>query len=143
MANTHSWTTESSPVELLTTELNSLANDGSVLAAAVNGSGNTYLNLELLVAAQGSARSSGATIEFYIAPSIDGTNFCDETDPIPKPLTIIGLDAATTARRLVRKNWVIPPGQWKIKVVNKTGQAFAASGSVLRYTLHKMQTEAE
>ncbi|MGE3620741.1 MAG: hypothetical protein AB7L84_09790 [Acidimicrobiia bacterium] len=126
----------------LSTELNSLANNS--LTAASSAIDNTsalelFADLELVVAAQGSARSAGAVVDVYIVPSVDGTNYADLEATCSEPIATFALDAATTARRLAARDIPIPPGLFKLAVRNRTGQSFASSGSTLKYRTHSVQ----
>jgi hypothetical protein len=134
---THTWAAPGS-LTSLTVTLGAVANAGNAVSNAIDNTGGLalYMNLEIIIAAQASARSAGALIEVHIIPSIDGTNYSDETDPCPQFLTAIGMDAATTARRLARTGLLIPPKKFKLKFTNRTGQAFAAEGNSVNYTLH-------
>lgn len=129
---------------ILSTELNSLGS-GSISAAssAIDNTTNLdlFMDLELVLAAQGAARSSGATVSVAIVPSLDGgTNYPDVVDGNNEVVAVFPLDAATTARRQVRRDVAIPPGLFKLYVRNSTGQAFAASGSTIRYRTHSITT---
>lgn len=97
-----------------------------------------FMDLELVLAAQGAARSTGATVEVYMDVSLDGTNYADASETTAELVAVFPLDAATTARRAVRRDIPVPPGLWKLFVRNVTGQAFAASGNTLKYRLHSV-----
>ena len=143
------WEAPASIQTYLTTELNSLADGANKLGAKIDnvadGENEMFLNLELSIAAQASARASDARVEVFILYSIDDTNFDmgdDSTDPRPDALaTVLLLDAATTARYRVAVNLPIAPLDCKILVINETGQAFAASGNTLKYRLHSAETQ--
>ena len=126
---------------LLSTELNSLANGSSVLSGAIDNSAGTYkyLDLHFYIAAQGSARSAGAYVNIEICVSVDGTNYCDATSPIAAPFARFPLDAATTARYATRAIIAIPPRLFKLNLTDSTGQAFASSGNLLKYSLYADQ----
>tara|TARA_Y100000593_G_scaffold16866_1_gene33556 strand:- start:2030 stop:2479 length:450 start_codon:yes stop_codon:yes gene_type:complete len=143
------WEAPASIQTYLTTELNSLADGANKLGAKIDnvadGENEMFLNLELSIAAQASARASDARVEVFILYSLDDTNFDmgdDSTDPRPDALaTVLLLDAATTARYRVAVNLPIAPLDFKILVINETGQAFAASGNTLKYRLHSVETQ--
>lgn len=129
---------------LLTTELNALADDASVLSAAIDntdgaGNGAHWLALELAVAEQAGARDADAHVAVYLLKSLDdGTTF-DYGDASNAPPTTawVGnfvLDAAVTARA---SNIIVPAptGKFKVLVTNVTGQAFAATTNTLKYAL--------
>jgi hypothetical protein len=135
------WNTPETIASYLTTQLNSLANNAfSSSGATIDNLTDLYLyiNLELVLAAQGTARSSGAYVEVWMERTLDGTNYEDRANAAftQALLTAFQLDAATTARRLVLTNVVIPPVPFRLYVRNLTGQAFAASGNTLRYRRH-------
>ena len=125
----------------LTTELNSLANAGRKLGASIDNDANLrrYVAVLLDLAAQGSARSAGAAVWVYVLPS-DGTTFAYGDDSTtPSDAHRVGaflLDAATTARFDVLTGLEAPPGDFKILIVNGTGQAFASSGNTVKYALY-------
>lgn len=130
----------------LSTELNSLANGGNKLGAAFDTTQALNIAVELSVAAQGSARSAGATVYVYLLKSLDaGSNYdygSDSLDPAASCLlTQFLLDAATTARVLTA---IVPlPGDLayaKLLLKNSTGQAFAASGTTLKYCVFGITT---
>jgi hypothetical protein len=125
----------------LTTELNSLANaTTSSASSAIDNTTDLHLfhDLTLTIATQGVARSSGSTVEVYMAPALDGTNYDDVHETTAELVAVFSLDAATTARQATRRDIPVPPGLWKYFVRNRTGQAFAASGNILEYRAHSV-----
>ena len=127
----------------LDTALNSLANNtNSSASSAIDNSTNLDLEMdvELVLAAQGSARSNGAQVYLYIVRSLDGgSNYADVLESMNDPVAVFTLDAATTARREVKTDIRIPPGFFKLYVRNATGQAFAASGNTIKYRTRQVQ----
>lgn len=143
------WAEPSAEVTLLSTEMNTLGNGSrAVMASAHVNSGadqrNMYGDFELSLATQGSARSSGAYVELYILPTLDGTNFAygdASLDPSPsKWRANFQYDAATTARVAIIEGILLPNCDFKVLVKNQTGQAFAASGNTL--TMKKYNTQS-
>lgn len=138
------WESSPSLTSHLTTELNSLANDGSVLGAAIdNSSGlDMFMDIEFYVNTQGSARTSGAHIAIYLIPAPDGTNYHDHSQlPINRLIATLPLDAATTARRIGGSVLAVPPGLFKLLFVNKTGQALAATSNTAGYRLYSVESQ--
>lgn len=127
----------------LGSELNSLGS-GSTSAAstAIDNTTNLdlFVDLTLTIATQGSARSAGATVAVYLTQALDGTNYDDTSSTTAELVAVFPLDAATTARQLTRRDVPIPPGLFKLFAVNNTGQALAASGNLVEYRAHSIET---
>lgn len=127
----------------LTTQLNSLANNANTAASAEIDNTtdlNLYHDLTLTIATQGSARSAGATVTVYLIMALDGTNFDDVDATTAEVAAVFPLDAATTARQATRRDIPIPPGKFKYFIRNTTGQALAASGNLLEYRAHNVES---
>ena len=140
---THDAYTQGSLQTALSTELNSLGN-GSVSAASatITNTSNLdlFLTVELVLAAQASARSSDAWVGVYLTQALDGSNFGDTNEITARLVAVLPLDAATTARRVTMPDVAIPPGLFRLFVRNSTGQAFAASGNVLGWRTHSLKS---
>ena len=123
---------------ILTTDLNSLADStNSALSSAMDFTiADTAHRLPLgsftlTVAAQGSARSSGAKVKLFIVPAFDGTNYDATNETTAIASGSFNLDAATTARQCSLLHVAIPPCPFKVFLRNETGQPLAASGNIL------------
>lgn len=127
----------------LSTELDSLGSgSASAASTAIDNTTNLdlFVDLTLTVATQGSARSSGASVNVHMAQALDGTNF-DDINPTTAPvIAVFTLDASTTARQLSRPDIPIPGGLFKLFAVNSTGQALASSGNLVEYRAHSIET---
>ena len=147
MANEIRWSDYPSATTYLSTELNALADGANKLGAAIDNStlGHMYIDLELYVATQGSARDTGACVELYILPSVDGTNYCYGADAVDPPASalrgLFPLDAATTARYVTLAHILLPAGKLKVLVINETGQAFAGTLNTLKYALYNEEIQ--
>lgn len=146
--NAINWESNPSLTSYLTTELNSLADAANKLGAAIDNSAglDMYADVEISLAAQGSARSAGAYVAVYLIPSADGgTTYAyggDSLDPGANHLVAtVPFDAATTARDQLATMIPVPPGHFKLLIQNQTGQALAASGSTVQYRLYSAEVQ--
>lgn len=135
----------SQPVSVMTTELNGLANGAAALSAAIeNGTElDLYADWELTVTF-GSAPSANGKIDLYMARTLDEVNYEDGgAGPILPQNGHLGsflVRAVTTAQRLVvphPPHLFLPPKDFKVLIVNDSGQAFPASGTVLRALFYR------
>ncbi len=142
------YTAEETIATALSTELNSLAN-GSITALSseiTNDSAATrfpYMEVELVIATQGLARTAGAFCALYLVSEVDDTNYPDVATSTTGNefmnayyVASFPLDAATTARRLTIKQIDLPPSKFKLALSNATGQALAASSNTLKYRMY-------
>lgn len=130
-----------SQTSLLTTGLNSLANNAQALSAAFDntqgqtGDGYTLCDVELVVT-YGSAPTANTGVSVWFLGTQDGTNYEDgdatPIQPARLPDVVFPLRAVTTAQRIIRRVW-LPWGLMKALLRNDgTGQAMAASGNTLK-----------
>lgn len=129
-------------ISILTTELNSLANNAGVTTATIenNTTLDQYADFEL-VATYGTAPVADTTVDLYIVRTVDGTNFEDASASRPSA-EFVGsfvLDNVTTAQRKIVRGVMLPPNSFKLLIVNKAGQAMAASGNTLRGDFYNQQ----
>lgn len=123
-----------SAVTVLSSELSALANNANTAASAAFDNSSTrypWADLVLSLAAQGSARVSGASILVYMTPRTDGVNYDDVSETVSELVAVYPLDAATTARRRTIRRIPLSPESAKFFVRNSTGQALAASGNTI------------
>jgi hypothetical protein len=127
----------------LTTELNSIANNANTVAsAAIDNTTNLdlYHDLTLTIATQGTARVVGASVLVFRVLALDGTNYDDVNQDCAELVATFTLDAAVTARQLSRTDVATTPGLFKYFVRNQTGQTLAASGNILEWRAHSIET---
>lgn len=122
---------------LLSTELNSLANNTNAVHASnvsITSTGFMKSELELLVTF-GSAPTANTSILVWLLGEVDGTNFEDGSStvtPTRVPDAVFTVRAVTTAQRC-KAIIDTPPGPIRALVRNDgTGQAFAPSGNTLK-----------
>jgi hypothetical protein len=135
------------PATILSTELNALANNnGALTTTAVSNSSDLdlYMDLECAVTFA-SSPTAGTLLEIYLVRQVDGTNYEDAAggaSPITPGNGFIGgfvLRAVTTAQRMIIPGVSVPPGDFKVLLVNKSGQAFPASGSTVKANFYREQ----
>lgn len=127
---------------LMTTELNSLANNALVVSSVAGASGVITLTssgypqaLCELVVTFGTAPTANTTVNIWFLTDADGTNFEDGSSsvtPTRNPDVIFVVRAVNTAQR-IQKLCRLPVGTFKVLALNNgTGQAFAASANTVK-----------
>lgn len=121
---------------ILTTELNSMANNALVLSSDVSLSETGYLECDLeLVVTFGSSPTASTGFSVWFLRVIDGTNYEDggtSVTPSRAPDLVIPVRAVTTAQRIIVTGY-LPPNTFKVLIKNDgTGQAIASSGNTLK-----------
>jgi hypothetical protein len=127
----------------LSTDLNTLANATASAASAAIDNRTTlelYADFELVLGSQ-SSRTAGCVVSLYITPSLDETNYADVSASSAELLGVFTLATGTGAQRVIIRNCDIPPGLFKVFVVNSSTQAFNASGNTVKYRLHSVEAE--
>lgn len=137
------WESSPSMTSYETTDLNALADGASVIGAAIdNSSGlDMYMDVEINLAEQASARDAGAYVSIQLASAPDGTNYWDEEIQSNKTVAVIPYDAADATRRNGAQMIPVPPGLFKLECTNETGQAWAATGNVMSYRLYSVESQ--
>jgi len=141
----------SSLTTYMSTDLNSLANNtvniGTVL---IDNTTTKYHNIaaELYLATVDLSAQTGLTVELYLAPSIDETNYVDggtdgSTTDLPPGSAHIGTfyiqktSAAHRAAIVCRE--CLQALKYTPILINKTGAAFNASGNTLKIKMNSDQ----
>lgn len=138
------WTTPASIETWMSTELNSLANAACAASSVIDADayGQLYADVEVYVTF-GTAPTANQPIELYIARRIDGTNIEDYvtgasgTGPQNGYIGSVMPRAVTTAQRMILPKVELPPSDFVLLAINRTGQAMASSGNTvkaIRYT---------
>ena len=132
---------------VLTTEINSLANNGYTAASAAQGAdgtgGHLFADLEFV---SGGAQSATNSIvgEVYLLRSADGTNYeatPSSTHPSPDAYAGQFVDASgSTTKRAILRDVPNPPGLWKACYKNLSGSSHAASGNTVKVRQHNLAT---
>jgi hypothetical protein len=136
---------------IATTELNALANNAGALGAEYDNSTGLYLyGLFELNVTFGTNPTAGNTVDLYLIPAPDGTNYDDNTAgasgaaPITTYVGGFPLRAVTTAQKVPLSLGLtlinLPPTKFKAFLLNKSGQAFPASGSTLKMVPYRYQS---
>jgi hypothetical protein len=119
-----------------------LDNEWTDLSDEIDNSSLKYLfaDLELVL---GSAAFTGtdSSIEVYLVPSVDGTNYPDwvgnvTSDEQENNKHFIGsmvTSGATAAQRMTLRAIAMPPGKFKFGLRNRANVTLAASGNTLKY----------
>ena len=134
---------------IASTELNSLANGSAALGAEYDNATNLYMwaTFELNVT-HASNPTADAPYDLYLIPAPDGTNYDDNTTgasylvPVDCYVGSFTARATTSAQKRplgIGRQIAIPPLKFKPFLVNRSGQAFPASGSTLKMVPYRLQ----
>lgn len=155
MATTVKQTEQGAEVSLLTTELNSLANNTNVVSS-VGGTSGVFANtqgttsfdgyvegkVELNLGAPSTTVTANTDVQLWFLLAVDGTNYEDggaSVTPARLPDLVIPLRAVSTAQRVARR-CLIPVGSFKVLLRNNgTGVTLAASGNTVKVKLSSHQ----
>ena len=131
-----------SETDYLTTELNALADDDVVLGAAINNSSNRDMMLKVQIQLSTVDLSSSVSpgVEIRLIESIDGGTVYEDNDDTAYGITL-PIEDSSQAHVRIGDLW-IPPGYFKLEVVNKTGAAFGATVNVLSYAPYTLETDS-
>jgi hypothetical protein len=126
----------SSEVDYLTSALDGLSADAVATGAAINNSVNRHLFMAVQaeLSQVDLSAQSGPAVLVRLIKSIDGGTTFEDNDDKAYALTLPVAQTNAAHKRI--GELMIPPGQFKLAVVNKTGTAFAASGNVLSYVTY-------
>lgn len=126
------------------TDLNALANDAVNIGATVLDNTSTKhhnLMAELYLATVDLSAQTGLTVELYLVPSVDGTNYVDDgtdasTTDLPPGSAHIGTFYIQKTSAIHRAAILVKECLQALKytpvLINKTGAAFNASGNILK-----------
>lgn len=129
------------PVNLLTTELNSLANlAGTVESAQVDPDGWEFGWFELL-AGFAVAPAADSPIDLILLPVFAANKpyYASGAAAERDGNAVAGTFKAaveTTARRYTLQRVVLPPFPFTVAIVNRSAQALAASGNILKLSVY-------
>ena len=133
---------------VISTALNSLADDSKAISSEIDNSGASDLYLfddvEWHNGTFGGTPSAGAVIELYcISIELDGVGYEDgdgSTDPPSTNLVgVFNIRSVTATQTHMLRHVPIPNNKYKYVVWNKTGQALNASGNTLRRRPYRYQ----
>lgn len=136
---------------LISAGLNSLADDAGALSSAYDNGAAAALYMwgqfELYVAGFGAAPTADELVEMYFQTAIDGSNFADGAAGSPPTdvnnthfVAAFAVRNDSGAQRITLPNAIaIPSEQFKVMIINRTGQSFAASGNTLKMLPVRLQ----
>ena len=135
---------------LLSTEMNSLANNAAALGVEFDNSDGLWMwGVFELNVTFGSNPTAGNTVDLYLIPAPDGTNFDDAVTGASgsAPVTCYAggfpLRAVTSAQKVpvgVVRRIELPPTKFKGFVINRAGVSFPSSGSTVKMVPYRYQS---
>jgi hypothetical protein len=144
MATVHQTWDPAGITSLLTTELDALgAGAKSALGTEYDNATNLFLyGLFQLTVTYGTAPTADTTVDIYLVPAPDGTNYGDgSTTVLAQNFAIGGFNMrnVNTLQRLAFYAVPLPPCKFKLQAFNNTNQAFPASGSTVKMIPYGLQ----
>lgn len=128
----------------LSTELNSLADGGNKLGAAIDNSSGLELFADFELALASFTPGGNGYVRLYKIISVDGTNYADGSDsndpPAGTPVWTHSILSGASAKRIVIPDVPLSPGSQKFLLENMSGAALASSGNTLKYRFHGLQS---
>lgn len=115
------------------------ANAGLVASSEIDNSSAKDLFIDLeMQATFGTNPSAGGHFAAYIIQALDGTNYADGADESVSPpatawIANFPLRAVTTAQKVTARAIAIPPGKFKIVLLNSSGQTVSTDALQLYY----------
>lgn len=140
------WETPVKETDLLTTEMNAVTASGGL--STLGGAHDNQTNKDrwasfVLNVTYAVAPTAGGTVDLYLVPRVDLTNFVDSTAPLQLSMFTCSFTVRNvgTLQRIVGRGFVdggriieIEPMQIKAIIINNADQAFTASGHTLSMT---------
>lgn len=138
----------------MSTDLNSLANDTTNVGAVIldnTSNKHHHLMAELYLATVDLSAQTGLTVELYLVPSVDGTNYCDtgtdaSTTDLPPGSAHIGTfyiqKTSAVHRAAILCKECLQNLKYTPVLINKTGAAFNATGNVLKIMTNSDQVSS-
>ena len=135
------WTSYGSVTTAISTNLNSLADDGLAISSAIDNSANKdlFIDIEVYLASVDLSAQTNPAIYVWLIARTDGTNFEDggsSVTPARAPDKIVPLREVNGAQRVFARMGMLTPDQVKILVQNKAGAALADSGNTIKYMVY-------
>lgn len=122
---------------ILSTELNSLANNARALGSAITLTSADYVRslVELYISGMGGTPTANTCFRLWLLRTVDATNYEDgdsSTTPLRRADQFFPIRATSGAQRIIQELW-LPPGTFKALLLNDaTGQALAASSNTVK-----------
>lgn len=144
MAVTVNWSALSSLTTYLATELDALADSttdttgfsavGASIGSSTATTFNRYMALSFNVGTATASRTAGGFAAACISYAADGTNYDSESDKaFSQIVATFPITATQSAYRMTKVNIPIPPLEFRMQMLNDTGQPFTATGNMLKY----------
>lgn len=127
---------------LMSTDLNALANDGTVTGAVIidNTSNRLFYSVfELYLPQVDLSALTNPAVELYLVPSYDGTNYADTT-PTQYLVAVMGVAETNAVHRAISAHVMLDPVKYTPVVINETGAALAGTGNTLKVKTYGVTT---
>lgn len=138
------WATPGTFTALLTTELNSLADQaGCNLGTEYDNRTNKYLFADVVGNLSFASNPVvGTSCELYLICKTDGTNYEDGSSSVRPPNSYIGsfVLRAASPQLIMMRGISLPPSKFKLTMYNNSGVALGGSGNIVSISPYNYET---
>jgi hypothetical protein len=143
MANLIKWDTPASYDAALSTGLNSLADGSSASSSAIANGTDKYPLMDVSILLASLTPGTGGYVEIHVAPLLDdGSSYPDIFAGGPTLVGAVSLKTGASVKNAMICGIQIPPGDFKVALLNKAGASLAASGNTVKTRRYDINANA-
>jgi hypothetical protein len=143
MANLAKWGTPATYDAALSTGLNSLADGSSASSSAIANGTDFYPLMDVSIILASMTPGTGGYIEIHVAPLLDdGSSYPDIFLGGPTWVGSLTLKTGASAKDAMLTGIQIPPGDFKVALLNKAGASLAASSNTVKTRRYSINLNA-
>jgi hypothetical protein len=143
MANKIKWDTPAAYDAALSTGLNSLASGSSASSSAIANGTDLYPLMDVSITLASLTPGTGGYVEVHVLPLLDnGTSYPDVFSGGPTMVGAFQLLSGASAKNGMLTGIQIPPGDFKLALLNVAGASLASSGNTVKSRRYDINANA-